>query len=129
MRVRGREDLRAYSAQLRRAADQIVPEAKKVTSKGALHVKNGWKKRWKDITGLQGLPRTITYDVDVHGASIVAEIGADLDKGGQAPLAFIPEYGVAQNNTRAQPGGAPALAEEAPRFEEALGKLGEDLLT
>jgi hypothetical protein len=123
-----RSSLDAWRDVLEHAADEIVPAARKVTSKDALNVKNSWKKRWKGITRLQGLPRTITYDVDTKGASILAEIGPDLDKGGQAPLAHIPEYGVAQNNTRAQPGGAPALAEEAPNFERHLGDLGEDLL-
>lgn len=118
----------AWRDVLDRAAEEIVPGARKVTTRGALNVKKGWKKRWQNINRLGGLPRTITYDVDANGTSILAEIGPDLDKGGQAPLAFIPEHGVAQHNTRAQPGGAPALAEEAPMFERHLGDLGEELL-
>jgi hypothetical protein len=129
MRVRvDQAGLKAWREVLERAERGIVPGTRKVVSKGALNVKKGWKRRWQSITGLQGLPRTITYDVDVRGTLVSAEIGPDLDKGGQAPLAFIPEYGVAQQNTRPQPGGAPALAEEAPAFEQYLGDLGEELL-
>lgn len=108
------------------AARDIVPEAKKVVSKGCQNIKRDWRARWQNLKGLQGLPRTIDYDVHVQGTAVRGEVGPNHARGGQAPLAWIPEYGAP--HTAPRPGGSPALAAEGPRFTEAAGDLGERLL-
>jgi hypothetical protein len=111
-----------------KADRDAIPEAKKVAGRGALNVKKDWQDRWRNLQGLRGLPRTITYDVTAGRGWVRAQIGPDRRRGGQAALAHIPEYGMPQKNTPPHPGGRPALEAEAPRFERALEALGEDLL-
>ena len=111
-----------------KADRDAVPEAKKVTGRGCLNIKNDWKARWTGLKALPGLPRTITYDVTAGRDWILGEVGPDHRRGGQATLAHIPEYGMPQKNTPAHPGGRPALDAEEPRYERAVEALGEDLL-
>lgn len=123
------EGLKELRAVLDGADREILPEVGKVVSKGALNIKRDWQARWRGLTRLPGLARTITYDTETRGQIASAEIGPDHRRGGQAPLAHIPEYGMPQTNTPPHPGGRPALEAEAPRFERALADVAGDLLT
>lgn len=115
------------AADIRAGYREAARDAMKVVGKGALNVKNDWKREWASLLALPGLPRTISYDVTLKGAmEIEAEIGPDRGRGGQAALAWVAEYGATTNAPH--PGGAPALAKEAPRFEMQAAKLVEGLL-
>ncbi|MFC3504810.1 hypothetical protein ACFOOK_28115 [Micromonospora krabiensis] len=110
------------------AADEIVPEGRKVVGKGSLNIKRDWQRRWSGLDHAGGLPRTISYDIRTRGDVIDGETGPDLARGGQAPLGgFLEnEYGTPWSAPR--PAGQPALDAEEPRFVAAVEKLGADLL-
>lgn len=124
VRTTGLGELGAVLAAAQRDA---VAEGKKVVGQGCLNIKRDWQARWRGLTGLGGLPRTINYDVQATGTLIRGEVGPDHARGGQAALAHIPEYGLPQTPPR--PGGAPALAAERPAFERFAGELGQRLLS
>lgn len=116
------------------AADDVLPEARKVVGKAALNIKKDAQKKSSGIAHAPNYPRTITYDTAVLGTSVTAEIGPDKNKvvgGGpnRTPgnLGHIFEYGTSRNAPLAHLG--PALDYEAPNLERYLGDLGEDLLT
>jgi hypothetical protein len=110
------------AADLGRVPGRIVPEVEKVVAKGALNIRKGWRNRWKGLSHLPRLAGSINYDLKVGLGGIEAEIGADKGKP-QGPLASIAEFGTVNNAPH--PGGAPALAAEAPKFEKALGDAAE----
>jgi hypothetical protein len=112
------------------ARRNIKPEVRKVVSKGALNIKNGWRRRWSGHPTIKHLPQTIAYNIR-DGADVVsAEIGPQRGRR-QAPLAHLIEFGNTEYGTLANapiPGGKPELDDEAPKFERALADLGERLL-
>lgn len=108
-------------------ADEVVDKMRPVVSKGALNIKRDWRASWQDLgPHITDLPRKVTYDLDVEGTGISAEVGPDKDLGGQAPLGNLIEYGSA--NSAPHPAGAHALEAEAPRFEQAVADAAEKLL-
>lgn len=113
-------------AVLHGAAEDVLPEARKVTAKAALNIKNDAKKRVSGLAHAPYYPRSIGYDMAVRGTTVSAEIGPDKDRP-QGPLGNILEYGTSKNPPYAHLG--PALDYEGPNFERYLGQLGEDLLT
>lgn len=121
----GLHELRAV---LDDAGDEIVAEGKKVVGRGSYNIKQDWKRRWSGLERAGGLPSTISYDVRSKGTLIHGEIGPDLDRGGQAPLGGFLENEYGTPWSAPQPAGAPALAAEAPKFEQALGDLAVKLL-
>lgn len=118
----GREWLATLDEAIRIAPDETA----KVVGKGSFNIKKAWQKRWRGHPHIKGIPHTIGYDVTVNGLGAVGEIGPDLDRGGQAPLAHIIELG--SPTSAPIPGGLPSLAEEAPRFEQALADMAVKLL-
>lgn len=119
-------ELLGLEKDLRSAASDVVGEVRAVVSKGALNVKRDWQQAWSGHPHISGLPRTISYDTDVLKDTIVAEIGPEKTRAGQAPLGNVIEYGTVNNPPI--PGGAPALDREEPRFEKALETLAAKLV-
>lgn len=117
--------LAELTAALSRAEARAVPEVGKVVDRGALNIKRGWADRWQGIAHAPALPAAISYDRYHVPGAVAAEIGPDKDKR-QGALGNIIEYGTVNNAPR--PGGGPALEDEAPRFQRALGDLGSGLL-
>lgn len=106
------------------------PKFRAVVSKGALNVKTEWRRRWASISpdpGAHGkhLKRGINYDTEWGQEDFSAEIGVD-DLNPQAPLAHFAEFGSIKNPPF--PGGKPALDLEEPRFVDASGDVGVELL-
>lgn len=118
--IDGPNGIKDLAADLDRAAAMAPIETRKVIQKGALNVKNDWRERWTGFAHAPALPYSITYDTEVRGLSVSAEIGPEHDKR-QAPLANLFEYGSVKNAPI--PGGAPALEAERPRLERALEDL------
>jgi hypothetical protein len=110
-------DLRSHSRKTPAAAVAVV-------SKGALNVKNDWRKAWSGIGHAPALPAAVTYETKVNLRSVEAEIGPDKDRR-QGALGNIIEFGTSKNGPR--PGGAPALEREASRFEAAAAALLDPL--
>jgi hypothetical protein len=99
-------------------AGELAPELlKPVVVKGALNIKNEWRRRWSGLPHVPALPFAISYDVRLTRTGASAEIGPVHDRR-QAPLATFLEYGSVKNPPR--PGGAPALDAETPKFVLAL---------
>lgn len=117
--------LNELAVALESAADDAVDEGRKVVSRGALQIKNDWRRRWSGSPHAPALPYAIGYDVRTAGTRVSAEIGPDKAKR-QGALGNLYEFGSVNNAPR--PGGAPALAAEEPRYVAALEKLAVDLL-
>lgn len=108
------------------AVDGKLPAGvKAVVSRGALNVKNDWKRRWSGIGHAPALPRAISYDTKASATVVEAEIGPDKERR-QGALGNLIEFG--STNNAPIPGGLPALAAEAPKFEKALEDLAEKVL-
>ncbi|HEY9411123.1 MAG TPA: hypothetical protein VIP77_16205 [Jiangellaceae bacterium] len=112
-------DLQRLVADLGEAAD-ILPDVRGVVAKGALNIKQDWRRRWSGLAHAPAIPNAITYDTKLTPHSAEAEIGPDKSKR-QGALGNLLEYGSIKNGPI--PGGAPALAEETPKFEKALNDV------
>lgn len=116
------------AADLRGAPLRVAVAARSVMERGALNVKRGMADDARGIGHLPHLPSSISYDIDVRGNEIIAEIGADPRKPDwtQTALAHIAAFGLAD-----QPPEWPydaALDREAPELERYLGDAAEDML-
>lgn len=120
------DGLREWQATLHEAFETVPEETAKVTSKGCLNIKRDWQRRWRGHPHISQLPYMINYDVVSARDNISGQVGPDLDRGGQAPLGGIIEYG--SPTSAPIPGGLPALEEEAPRYEKALADMAVKLL-
>lgn len=115
-------------ADMARAADQMDARVRAVVAKGALNIKNDWRRNARASSGRHAphYPRSIGYDLTtVPGVGTIAVIGPDKDEM-QGPLGNILEYGTATQGGH-NDGGRALLAEE-PRFIAAVEQLGRDLL-
>lgn len=110
---------------LQKAVDESIERTEKVVSKGALQIKNATKQGWSGFAHAPALPNAVTYDIDVSGTVVSAEIGPDKAKR-QGALGNLLEFGSVNNAPR--PALNPALDAEEPRFIKALEDLEVHLL-
>lgn len=117
----------AFEAVLRRASGTIGAESMKVLKRGAVNVKNAARRNASGHSRAPRLPFSIDFDIEGDGRFGMAEaiIGPNKDVS-PGPLATFYEYGSA--NDAPQPFLAPALDEEAPRFEKALLDAGVEVI-
>lgn len=118
-------ELRQLIVDLDRAQSRAVTEVRGVVERGAVNIKKDWAQRWSGHRRYTALPRAVTYDVAYGLGSVSAQIGPDKNLP-QGALGNIIEFGTVHNAPN--PGGGPALQTETPKFEKALGQLGERLL-
>lgn len=109
---------------LETAQKMLDPGVRAVVEKGALNVKKDWQARWSGLGHAPALAAAVTYDVTYGFGGIRAQVGPDKGRR-QGALGNLLEFGSVNNAPR--PGGLPALAAEAPRFEKALADLAEKL--
>ena len=119
------DDLGRLASDLHTVAVKSTAVCRAVVQKGALNIKNDWRARWTGKRYLPALANSITFDTEITPFGVEAEIGPDKSRP-QGPLANLIEYGSVNNAP--DPGGAPALDAEAPRFEKALADGIERLL-
>lgn len=122
------DDLTALADSFREAAGAARHETQQVVSKGALNIKNDWRKGWRamNLRHTPRLWRSVGYDLTSYGDTVMAVIGPNVDDHyNQGPLGGVIEEGTVNNAPR--PAGTPALLSESPRFEDALGAMGERL--
>lgn len=116
------------SEDLRKAAENAIPDAKKITGKGSLNVKKE-AQRIIRAYGKRGYlphyPRSITYEVSVSGAIVSSEIGPESEKL-QGGLGRLIENG--SINNAPIPHLSPALDLEENTFYSYAEELGEKLL-
>lgn len=125
--IHGTNGLDGLAAHLEHAAREAPGEVRKVAAKGALNIKRDWQAAWSGHPRIRMLPGTITYDTQQTADKVSAEIGPVHGRRGAA-LASLIEYEFGGIHSSPIPGGAPALAREAPRFDRALGDLEVRLL-
>jgi hypothetical protein len=112
--------LQALADDIRAGSRAVVKDARAAVNKGAVNIKNDWRREWAGLSHAPALAAAITYDVKVAGRGIEAEIGPDPSRR-QGPLDNIIEFGTVNNAPH--PGGAPALRREEPRFVKAAEDL------
>lgn len=118
-------EVRKLAADLGAIPAQVHPEVRQIVSKGALNIKQDWAKRWTGLSHVPHLPGSVNYDLKDSPAGVEAEIGPDKGRR-QGPLGNLLEFG--SINNAPHPGGGPALAAEAPKFEKALADVLGDLV-
>lgn len=109
------DEVDALARDLEREARIMPDEAARIVKRGAVQVKNAAR---RNASGHSRAPR-LAYSIgfDLEDGGLEAIVGPDKDSG-SGPLGTFYEYGSA--NGAPQPFLAPALDEEAPRFEKAL---------
>lgn len=107
----------ALARDFAKSAAGIVAAVEKVVSKGALNVKTDAARRISGHPRSVHYPRSISYDLEVAGTQVCAEIGPDKDRT-QGALGNILEYGT--SNNAPIPHLNPALDAEEPKFIAAM---------
>lgn len=112
-------ELRKLASDLSNAPKLVKSEARGVVAKGALNIKNQMrdeaKRRHYDFS------HRISYDIEVSGDSIEAEIGPET--GGVGSLAGIAYFGGVNGGGGTVPDPQGALDAEAPNVEKYLDAL------
>lgn len=120
--------LEELSADLQKAVEEAIPQAKKIVGKGSLEVKREAQRIIKAASHrhyLPHYPRSISYDVDAHGTIVSSEIGPKTEKL-QGGLGRLLEEGSVNNAPI--PHLSPALDLEENVFYGHMEELGESLL-
>lgn len=116
--------LEALLASLTRAQTQAPLATRATVAANAKDIQQAWRRRWGGIKP-GSLAASITFDITRGLGSVKAEIGPDKQIGA-GPLGNLIEFGSSKNAPI--PGGLPAAEAQEPKFERALGELGEKLL-
>ncbi|WP_055525318.1 hypothetical protein [Streptomyces graminilatus] len=109
-------DVRRLERHLARSIPRVRKDARAITRRGALNVKNNWRANARQTSGKHAkhYPRTVGFDIAAYGRDIwMATIGPDKS-GVQGPLGAILEYGSVRNPPHND--GGRALAAEMPQF-------------
>lgn len=104
-------------AELARNQARVIAAVTPVVSKGALNVKQNAARLISGHPRVRHYPRSISYDLEVKGLVICAEIGPDKDRP-QGALGNILEFGTSKNAPIPHLGRALDL--EEPRFGQAV---------
>jgi hypothetical protein len=117
----------ALASEFAAASVEAERQAKAVVSKGALNVKNAWKRNAQASAGRHAryYPSTVGYDLHGGPGFVEAVIGPDKALP-QGPLGNLLEYGSVHNPPH-NDGGRALLAEE-PRFLAAAEALATGAL-
>lgn len=119
-------ELDDLAGDLDEASRQVVEKILPVLHRGANNIVRDARENAPQSAVIRYYPRTITYDIERDGGDLVAEIGPDRDKNGQAKLGHLFEYGTASLAPRPHLG--PALDRELPTFERyAADAVTEDI--
>lgn len=109
-------DVRRLERHLARSIPRVRKDARAVTMRGAVNVKNNWRANARATSGKHArhYPRTVGFDFAAYGRDLfMATIGPDK-AGVQGPLGAILEYGSVKNPPHND--GGRALATELPQF-------------
>jgi len=99
---------------------KLFEDVRKAGEKGAVNIKNDWRKSWGGSRYAPALAQSVTYTRSFGPGAIEYEIGPDKNKR-QGALGNIYEFGT--KNNPPQPGGIPAAEKEEPRLYSALEKV------
>ena len=113
-------DFLRLSDDLGKATHRIVPDAHKVVTKALVNIKKGTQSHVSGHPSWRRLAASVSFDQ--RGLS--GEVG--YEDRGQGELAGIAEFGSARKAPN--PALVPAVAEDEPRFFDALTKAAGDVL-
>lgn len=122
VRIEGLDELAGL---LQHAQDTVVKETRKVVAKGALNIKKDTADRWRGNRHAPYISGAVSYDTNVSGTEVSAEIGPDKARR-QGALGNLLEYGSVHNGPI--PALSPALDAEEPRFVQAMEDMAARLL-
>lgn len=121
MRVDASDDgVTDLAADLERAGERAMKDARGVVAKGLLNIKSDARKRIGCPRQARAYPNSITYDTRHTATTARGEVGPDKARK-QGALGVFFEYG--SPRTAPRPHMGPAGDAERPRFEKALQDL------
>lgn len=109
-------DVRRLERHLARSIPRIRRDARAVTMRGAVNVKDNWRNNARQTAGKHAkhYPRSVGFDIAAYGPDLwMATIGPDK-AGPQGALGNLLEYGSVHNPPHND--GGRALATELPLF-------------
>lgn len=116
-------DLEAFARDLDHQGAKVVLAQRQVVKKGALNVKKQLQAEADGHPHAARMPQAITFDVELDGNEVVADIGPE--KGGVGSLAF---YWLGNSRTApVLPDPMLAADKEAEVMAEWLGRVAEDI--
>ncbi|WP_426302769.1 hypothetical protein [Arthrobacter sp. R-11] len=129
----GAEGLEELAVTLQGAAAKIIPEVRKVVSKGSLNVKRQIQKDFdaSDHFGGRkpgGVAANVSYNLTGAGDGIESEIGPFVDSEGFGSLVGIALHGGSRGGGGTVADPLMALKTEEPRFIAALTDLAGKVL-
>lgn len=116
-------DVEAFAKALDDQGAKVILAQRQVVKKGALNVKRRLQAEAQGVAHAPGFPRSITFDVEMQGPEIVADIGPE--KGGAGSLALL-YLGNSKTGPRL-PEPMLAADAEAEVMADYLGKVAEDI--
>ncbi len=116
-------DVEAFAKALDDQGAEVVLAQRQVVKRGALNVKKRLQAEAQGVAHAPGFPRAITFDVELTGDEIVADIGPE--KGGAGSLALL-YLGNSKTGPRL-PEPMLAADAEAEVMLDYLGKVAEDI--
>lgn len=119
------KDLQLHEIQLGLAAEDVLPETRKVVAKGSLNIKKDAQRMAPKGPHTPHYAKSITYEVGETKTAVASEIGPEHGRS-QAELGFIFELGLPQTPPR--PHLNPAGDLEEPKFVQAMEDLAARLL-
>lgn len=116
-------DVEAFAKALDDQGAKVILAQRQVVKRGALNVKKRLQREAQGVAHAPGFPRAITFDVELTGGEVVADIGPE--KGGAGSLALL-YLGNSKTGPRL-PDPMLAADAEAEVMAEWLGKVAEDI--
>jgi len=116
-------DVEAFAKALDDQGAKVILAQRQVVKRGALNVKKRLQAEAQGVAHAPGFPRAITFDVELTGDEIVADIGPE--KGGAGSLALL-YLGNSKTGPRL-PEPMLAADAEAEVMADYLGKVAEDI--
>jgi hypothetical protein len=118
-------ELRAWAKDLGEAAEDLIPQARKVLVRGVINIKRDAKRRIGRPAAAPYYAASITDDVRQGGDYVEVEVGPDKNRR-QGALGNLLEFGSVNNGPI--PHMAPATDKELPVIERYLDGLVAELL-
>ena len=116
-------DIEDFARDLDDQGAKVVLAQRQVVKKGALNVKRRLQAEAQGVAHAPGFPRSVTFDVEMQGSEIVADIGPE--KGGPGSLALL-YLGNSKTGPRL-PEPMLAADAEAEVMADYLGRVAEDI--
>lgn len=113
-----------HSLKVRERIHDAQDDLRGTIRKAALNVKTDWAAQWSPSRHLPHIGASVSFDVTGTSGVYAAEIGPDKERP-QGPLGTLIEDANGAARNRATHAGNKAGRREAPRFERAVGEVGE----